>query len=386
MRAACCGFRAFENSYFVREPGRSAVFEHVNSNTFVNFACDLETGIRFGRTEDDFFSKTLLDLLWKHFDCSNIAITAYKDKEFAGGLALPNLEPLLENYKQVFRPHDVFTKYISKNLATFLQNEQYVVKVTDYMSGDEYAASEYLKFYNAVGVYYVAVIIFENHRITFCKDFESGDFDKQEEEVLGQIHSMLHAKYRTFRHYRDMDVIAGEKNKYFDDLDIGVMVFDEHKMLLESNQKAIHYATLLFRKKNINMILQEIIDLFEKHNLSMDDSASLTYKGYEITLKNVMNMNECNQMSRHYCAYIKQAEKHAERETGKVNGIKSLSGREFQILEAFCNGLDYNTIAGKFGISVNTVHVHIKNIYKKTNTKNQRALLRFYDKYNIQNV
>ena len=50
---------------------------------------------------------------------------------------------------------------------------------------------------------------------------------------------------------------------------------------------------------------------------------------------------------------------------------ESLNGREKEVLEAIALGKQYKEIADKLFISVHTVQLHKKNIYKKLNIHSQ---------------
>ena len=53
-----------------------------------------------------------------------------------------------------------------------------------------------------------------------------------------------------------------------------------------------------------------------------------------------------------------------------------LSIREIELLKLVARGMTYNEVAGELGISPNTVHTHIKNIYEKLQARNRQDALR----------
>jgi DNA-binding NarL/FixJ family response regulator len=56
--------------------------------------------------------------------------------------------------------------------------------------------------------------------------------------------------------------------------------------------------------------------------------------------------------------------------------LKSLTKREKEIAEAILDGLSYKLIASKLNISLDTVRMHIKNIYKKLNINSKGELFK----------
>ena len=66
--------------------------------------------------------------------------------------------------------------------------------------------------------------------------------------------------------------------------------------------------------------------------------------------------------------------------------ISVLSRREEEVLQLIAEGYSSKEIASNFGISVNTVVVHRKNIMHKLNTNRQAELVRYAIKEGISNI
>lgn len=63
------------------------------------------------------------------------------------------------------------------------------------------------------------------------------------------------------------------------------------------------------------------------------------------------------------------------------HGLNDLSQREIEILGGLSKGLLYKEIAGRYGISRETVKKHIGNIYKKLHVQNRtEAVLKYFGK------
>lgn len=60
-------------------------------------------------------------------------------------------------------------------------------------------------------------------------------------------------------------------------------------------------------------------------------------------------------------------------ESFQMTAKNPLSGREQEVLRLLCQGLSYRSIADKLFISEDTVHFHIKNIYKKLHVHSKAA-------------
>lgn len=54
---------------------------------------------------------------------------------------------------------------------------------------------------------------------------------------------------------------------------------------------------------------------------------------------------------------------------------ENITKREKEVLEQVCNGLSNDEVANILCISINTVKMHLQNIYRKTNCKNRTQLL-----------
>ena len=62
---------------------------------------------------------------------------------------------------------------------------------------------------------------------------------------------------------------------------------------------------------------------------------------------------------------------------------KSLSPREREIINIYCQGKNVKEVAEILYISQNTVKVHLKNIYKKLGVSNGRELISFFDELKV---
>ncbi|WP_108946187.1 response regulator transcription factor [Shewanella halifaxensis] len=54
---------------------------------------------------------------------------------------------------------------------------------------------------------------------------------------------------------------------------------------------------------------------------------------------------------------------------------ESITKKEKEVLEQVCNGLSNDEVANTLSISINTVKMHLQNIYRKTKCKNRTQLL-----------
>jgi DNA-binding NarL/FixJ family response regulator len=66
--------------------------------------------------------------------------------------------------------------------------------------------------------------------------------------------------------------------------------------------------------------------------------------------------------------------------SGKKKVLDNLTEREFEIANTIVEGLSYKMIADKFGISIDTVRAHIKNIYKKLSINSKSQLFNIFKK------
>lgn len=66
--------------------------------------------------------------------------------------------------------------------------------------------------------------------------------------------------------------------------------------------------------------------------------------------------------------------------SGKKKVLDNLTDRETEIANTILEGLSYKMIADKFGISIDTVRAHIKNIYKKLSINSKSQLFNIFKK------
>ncbi len=66
--------------------------------------------------------------------------------------------------------------------------------------------------------------------------------------------------------------------------------------------------------------------------------------------------------------------------SGKKKVLDNLTDRETEIANTILEGLSYKMIGDKFGISIDTVRAHIKNIYKKLSINSKSQLFNIFKK------
>jgi DNA-binding NarL/FixJ family response regulator len=66
--------------------------------------------------------------------------------------------------------------------------------------------------------------------------------------------------------------------------------------------------------------------------------------------------------------------------SGKKKVMDNLTEREVEIANTILEGLSYKMIGDKFGISLDTVREHVKNIYKKLSINSKSQLFNIFKK------
>ncbi|MBW8183132.1 response regulator transcription factor [Shewanella nanhaiensis] len=64
---------------------------------------------------------------------------------------------------------------------------------------------------------------------------------------------------------------------------------------------------------------------------------------------------------------------------GQVLLITSTTKKEKEVLSLVCNGFSNEQVAHQLNVSINTIKMHMQNIYKKTNIRNRSHLLLAYN-------
>jgi len=64
---------------------------------------------------------------------------------------------------------------------------------------------------------------------------------------------------------------------------------------------------------------------------------------------------------------------------GQISLMTSTTKKEKEVLSLVCNGFSNEHTADKLNVSINTIKMHMQNIYKKTNIRNRSHLLLAYN-------
>lgn len=357
------------------------MFEHLHGKVLTSSLLD-DLAVH-EKTSDEFFSKGLLDLLNDHFKCGSMVITVYENGSFIGGASLAKTSPLLERFYDGYSKQDPVAKYITTNNNEILKKPHPIVKASDLIPPSEFINSTYWHHLQTAGCFYTAVLVFKDYRLIFYKEQVEGDFTEYEQDILIDIHNLLSMKYNTYKEVRQACFSSDVKSRLLDDMNVGFMMFDEGTKLVECNQSALYHVNVLFEKKNIATLFTDIMSLFESKGGMQDASMCRHYKGYSITVKCISELNCYGQMEKKYCVSIARIKQNVCLPPETMMHFRSLSGREREILAAFCDGTDYHEIAAQMYISENTVRTHLKNIYRKLRVNNQRSLVKLYSQYSM---
>ena len=165
--------------------------------------------------------------------------------------------------------------------------------------------------------------------------------------------------------------------------------------LLVSWKNAEHGKKILFHF--INNVQHDLIDIplavmkDGKHvaickNLSVDDELILLKLGFsaaantEEPAHNTLKMID-NVLSENLHFSLKALSKYILTQQKKslpsnhVTFFANITKKEKEVLSFVCKGLSNSEIANKMNVSVNTIKMHLQNIYKKTDCKSRGQLL-----------
>jgi DNA-binding CsgD family transcriptional regulator len=257
----------------------------------------------------------------------------------------------------------------------------------DLMQKQKY--SDFLLFFLRVNDVYAGYLI-------IFKYGQQKNFVAQEVEVIEKIKDFLAVEYYNYSAYLNLiasnNLLLSHANYY----PIGIVVMKDLKEVVYTNETAIEYMQelgikepkyffLFFANYILPIIKYEIRNLGKKRILryknfifsiiALNSSPNLEFMNTRLptnldeahvfnTLPNIFN----------YIYFLK--DELSSMNAGQYSFDEfAFSKKELEIIERLLRGKSNKQIAEEMGISINTVRVHINNIYKKCDVNNRTEFL-----------
>ncbi|WP_394203342.1 response regulator transcription factor [Shewanella waksmanii] len=127
------------------------------------------------------------------------------------------------------------------------------------------------------------------------------------------------------------------------------------------------------------------------HNLTLNDELALLNQGFTgacdskqptyIMLKVIKQTLEGNlSFSNEALSRYILSQQRPVASTEYLSLFKLTTKKEQEVLSLVCMGLSNNEVAERLSVSINTIKMHLQNIYKKTKVKNRSQLLLAYSR------
>lgn len=125
------------------------------------------------------------------------------------------------------------------------------------------------------------------------------------------------------------------------------------------------------------------------NNLSLNDELALLHQGFSgacdskqptyLLIKTIKDTLEGNlSFSNNALSRYILSQKRSAPSTEYLGYFKVTTKKEQEVLSLVCMGLSNNEVAERLSVSINTIKMHLQNIYKKTKIKNRSQLLLTY--------
>ena len=368
-------------------------------NDLINFAIALDTHIL---NTEAFFDDNFLNLLEEHLGYSSSSFVCYESNSIYKTSQGHNL-PMGETYEQNFLTEDPLAKYISTNFNEIYSRDINITKSSEVFS--DYHSSRYHMFLNKyMDLGYVAVIPFNNLRLSVYKTESEGDFTPDEIRMLHILEKIIISKYILFSKIIQPSyghTLEELKNKYFDTLSTGVIILNDQYIELNCNSVGRKYMNSLSPALSISSYFSNLIPLlnlsplnktpiYTERLVKLDDyiinirlyptsekQDSTSQYVYFITIE----LNTLTDESEIFTENNRHEPLSPEQLNQEFARKYHLSPRETEVVEALSQGQKYQDIANTLFISINTVRTHVKNIYQKLEIDNQRTLLFIYNQF-----
>jgi DNA-binding NarL/FixJ family response regulator len=181
-------------------------------------------------------------------------------------------------------------------------------------------------------------------------------------------------------------------------LPMGVVIVDKDAQVLFMNNAASEIfslgdgvdvgATGVFRTakvaetKNLHTMIadaaQDLDGIHAKENReggAMSVSRPSYKRSFSLLVVPLPDENDVSSEAGNVAVFINDPEKHNEPPTNVLARLYGLTEAEARLLQALIVGKKLETVADEFGVSMNTVRSHLKQIFRKTGTNRQSELV-----------
>lgn len=333
----------------------------------------------------DNFQYYTLELLHDLFKIERSAFYTFSNGKMTNITVFNYTEDVMNEYMQDISHNDIVFNHIRENKHSY--NFPYAVTLMDILKNKKYKNrfinSAHHSFFMKNNIYYEMSLILNSEldTISWERSLEEGKYTEKDKALATHLCNIIASNYRLIKENSLLKDEIGLFHMSKESLNFGLMIFDKNMELINFNKIAIDYCLDITNTYSLNGSINEIKKIiFSNENMKeMYHSRFLPYKSIKPYVYEVSTLRYFDQdnivktyfmVNIYHCYWFSKINK-------INNNIKkyNLTEREKEITMEILKGLRNEDIADKLCISINTVKMHIKNIYKKLDVNSKVSLI-----------
>ena len=344
------------------------------------------------------FPLHVLHLLAKHFHFNKLLFfphpfaggeTGYSRTEGFNSCITLNIDLAdMQRYARYFYKFDIFSDHSMPDAL----KDRNVVFVEDILPLKEYEKTEYYRqFYLPCDIYYQACLFLRANQkkvatVNVYRSRAEGPFTEDDRLLFGYLSDLIAPQYAAVIKSSAGIMARNLFPLFYSKLQMGVVMLNQQLIVLQANQFADEYCTLLLGSLHEEASFQRSAYNLREENRHVQQAINRLCLDFgdgpgDIVLSRVLNgftffhtmfsfTNGYGNVETNHLLFITLN----KRGTSLAPQHLSLTPRENEILTLVARGYDNEHICSMLHISIFTIRTHLSKIYKKFGVKNKMEL------------
>ena len=338
------------------------------------------------RPDTGHFRKTVLSQLQSMYGYNH---STFFVTDSAGNLG----DPVASNISGYF--NEIYVQYFYKvdmfhvcNISGSLLRKK-LVSVTDIMSYDQYANTEYYNdFIKKINLHYEVILPLRIDDkllgvIGVFKSKDEGGFTKKDSQILNRINEHIAYNLKTSKYINQIQNEQHMLRCCCLQSPAGILVLNQDFSLLYYNEPASQYCSDIAVSKSVPGAMSEVLNAVIEKIVGRLFNAPIAFRSYQVRVIPQIIPGLSGGLETVYIIYISKTSPPNDQVIEKAAALYLLSSREKEILGLICSGLSNQDIAEKSYISIHTVKSHIENIFKKMGINKRASLFSIIDEIRV---